>query len=162
MIILVDPEETLSRALADAFGNVAVIDGDAAVDEILWQTLAALQSAYSSMAHGGRIVVILPTIGMAGAAGLVDCTTAVEGIRAMAKSAARQWASDRIGINIIAAPLTLFAVNGDASHLTAAAVQNDDTLIHSIIETAKFLLRRDLDQLTGDTIVVDGGAVMLP
>lgn len=162
MIIVVGPGETLSRALADAFGDVAVIDGDAAVDEILWQTLTALQGAHSSMAQGGRIVVILPTIGMSGAAGLVDCTTAVEGIRAMAKSAARQWASDRIGVNIIATPLALFAVDGDVSHLTAAAVQNDDTLIHSIIETAKFLMRRDVDQLTGDTIVVDGGAVMLP
>ncbi|MBE1549395.1 hypothetical protein GGC64_003419 [Mycobacterium sp. OAS707] len=36
MIIVVGPGETLSRALADTFGDVAVIDGDAAVDEILW------------------------------------------------------------------------------------------------------------------------------
>jgi 3-oxoacyl-[acyl-carrier protein] reductase len=99
---------------------------------------------------------------MAGAAGLVDYTAAVEGIRAMAKSAARQWASEGITVNMIAAPLALFATDGDASHLSAAAVQQDETLIHSVVETAKFLLRHDLDHLTGDTIIVDGGSVMLP
>lgn len=161
-VIVVGPAESLSRALTDAFGDVVVIEADAAVDDTIWQTLVAMQTAHSSVARGGRIVLILPTIGMAGAAGLVDYTTAVEGIRAMAKSAARQWASDGIGVNMIAVPLTLFAADGDASHLTAAAVQNDETLIHSIVETATFLLRRDLEQLTGDTIVVDGGSGMLP
>lgn len=161
-VVVVAPREMLSRALADASDDVVVIDGYAPADDTIWRTLVALKRAYSSMTQGGRIILILPTIGMAGAAGLADCTTAVEGIRAMAKSAARQWASDGIGVNIIAAPLTQFAADGDASHLTAAAVRNDETLIHSIVETAKFLLRRDVDHLTGDTIVVDGGSVMLP
>ncbi len=160
-VIVVDPAEPLSRALTDAFGDVAVV-GHAAVDETIWQTLVALQTAHSSMAHSGRIVLILPTIGMAGAAGLVDYTTAIEGIRAMAKSAARQWGSEGVGVNMIAAPLTQFRADGDVSHLTAAVVQNDRTLIHSIVETTTFLLRSDLDHLTGDTIVVDGGSVMLP
>lgn len=161
-IVVVGPGETLSRALTDAFGEVVVIEGHAAVDDTIWQALVALQRAHSSMAQGGRIILILPTIGMTGAAGLVDYTTAIEGIRAMAKSAARQWASDGVGVNMIAAPLTLFAAEGDASHLTVAAMHDGETLIHAIVETAKFLLRRDLDQLTGDTIVVDGGSVMLP
>ncbi|ULE35556.1 SDR family oxidoreductase [Mycobacterium sp. IDR2000157661] len=128
----------------------------------MWETLDALKTAHSSMASGGRVVVILPTIGIAGAAGLVDYTTAVEGIRAMAKSAARQWASERIGVNMIAVPLKLFAADGDTSHLTAAAVRNDEALIDSIVETAGFLLRDDLTDLTGDTVIVDGGSVMLP
>jgi 3-oxoacyl-[acyl-carrier protein] reductase len=50
----------------------------------------------------------------------------------------------------------------DASHLTAAAFPDDGTLLHSIVETTKFLLRRDIDQVVGATIVVDGGSVMLP
>jgi 3-oxoacyl-[acyl-carrier protein] reductase len=37
-------------------------------------------------------VLIVPTTGVPGSAGLVPYTTAVEGIRAMAESAARQWA----------------------------------------------------------------------
>ena len=160
--IVIGPADALTKALTEAFDNVVVIDGDAAVDETIWHTLVALQTAHSSMAGGGRIVLIVPTIGMAGAAGLVDYTTAIEGIRSMAKSAARQWGSEGIVVNMIAAPLALFAVDGDVSHLTAAAVQVEATLIHSIVEVARFLLRGDLDHLTGDTIVVDGGSVMLP
>jgi 3-oxoacyl-[acyl-carrier protein] reductase len=161
-VVVLAAGQTLSRALADSFADAVVIDGHDAVDDTIWRTLAALQTAHASMARGGRIVLILPTIGMTGAAGLVDYTTAIEGIRALAKSAARQWTSDGTRVNMIAAPLALFATDGDTSHLTAAAVQHDETLIHSIVETAKFLLRHDVDHLTGDTIVVDGGSVMLP
>jgi 3-oxoacyl-[acyl-carrier protein] reductase len=161
-VVVLAPGQTLSSALADSFADAVVIDGHDAVDDTIWQALAALQTAHASTARGGRIVLILPTIGMTGAAGLVDYTAAVEGIRALAKSAARQWASEGIAVNMIAAPLALFATDGDASHLTAAAVQHDETLIHSVVETATFLLRNDLDHLTGDTIVVDGGSVMLP
>jgi 3-oxoacyl-[acyl-carrier protein] reductase len=160
--IVVGPAERFSRALTEALDDLVVIDTGTSVDTAIWQVLLALQTAHVSMEPGGRIVVIVPTIGMAGAAGLVDCTTVIEGIRAMAKSAARQWGSARIGVNMIAAPLSLFAVDGGTSHLSAAAVQDDRTLIHSIVETAKFLLRNDLDHLTGETIVVDGGSVMLP
>lgn len=110
----------------------------------------------------GRIVLVVPTIGMAGAAGSVGYTTAIEGIRAMAKSAARQWGSEGITVNMIAAPLSVFAAEVATSHLSAAAVRDDATLTHSIVETAKFLLRDDLDHLTGETIVVDGGSAMLP
>jgi 3-oxoacyl-[acyl-carrier protein] reductase len=99
---------------------------------------------------------------MTGAAEGVGYTTAIEGIRAMAKSAARQWCSDGIVVNLIAAPVSLFAPGLDASHLTAAALPDDGTLIHSVVETTKFLLRRDIDHLVGATIVADGGSVMLP
>jgi len=158
--IVVGPGAALSQALS-ALGEVVTIDVEG-VEETIWQTLVALQAARPSMPEGGRIVLILPTIGLAGAAGLVDLCTAVEGIRAMAKSAARQWASVGIGVNVIAAPLSLFAAEADTTHLTAPAVPDAATLPHAVVETARFLLRSDLDQLTGDTVVVDGGAVMLP
>lgn len=129
------------------------------------RALCALQRSRSSMrSRGGSIVLVAPTIGMAGAAGLVPLTTATEGIRAMAKSAARQWASEGIQINTIAVPMHVFApaLRTSASHLTGAAVQDDETLIKSVVETTKFLLRRDLKHLVGETIIVDGGSVMLP
>jgi 3-oxoacyl-[acyl-carrier protein] reductase len=152
--IVVGPSAALARALGDA----VIIDGS--TDDTVWETLVALQTAHRSKA--ARIVLILPTIGIAGAAGAVDYTTAIEGIRAMAKSAARQWASEGIAVNIVAAPAQLFARDVDASHLSAAAVPDDGTLIHSVVETATFLMREDLRHLTGETIVVDGGSVMLP
>lgn len=160
-IIVLDPAPALSMAL-DEIGDTVVIPAVEA-DETMWRALVALQTAWRSMRpRGGRIVLVLSTVGMAGAAGAVPYTTAIEGIRAMAKSAARQWGSAAIGVNIIAAPARLFATQVDASHLTVAAVQGDEKLIQSIVETAMFLLRPDIEHVTGETIVVDGGSVMLP
>ncbi len=160
-IIVLNPAPALSMAL-DEIGDAVVITAVEA-DETMWRALVALQTAWRSMRpRGGRIVLVLSTVGMAGAAGAVPYTTAIEGIRAMAKSAARQWSSAAIGVNIIAAPARLFATQVDVSHLTVAAVQGDERLIQSIVETAMFLLRPDIEHVTGETIVVDGGSVMLP
>lgn len=145
--------------------TISVTEWCRLAEEPMRRTLCALQRSRSSMrSRGGSIVLVVPTIGMAGAAGLVPITTATEGIRAMAKSAARQWASEGIQINTIAVPMHVFApaLRTLASHLTAAAVQDDETLIESVLETTKFLLRRDLKHLVGETIIVDGGSVMLP
>jgi len=174
--IVLGPAEALSRALAAEIGSVVVIDASAAasdvttagwsaVDDTMWQVLVALQAAHSSMPEqGGRIVLILPTIGAAGAAGLVGYTTAIEGIRALTKSAARQWGPEGIAVNMVAAPVRVFAPNLATSdaHLSAAAIQDDSTLIHSIVATARFLLRGDIPHVVGETIIVDGGSVMLP
>lgn len=138
---------------------------DVRVGEKMWEALVTLQAAYSALKdRGGRIVLVVPTVGIAGAVGLVPYTTAVEGIRAMAKSATRQWARDGVVVNLIAAPVRLFAeaLAESDGHLTNAAVADDATLVHSLIETTKFLLRNDVQHLAGETIVVDGGSVMLP
>jgi 3-oxoacyl-[acyl-carrier protein] reductase len=145
--------------------KVSSAQWDVGVGEMMWEALVALQAAYSALkGRGGRIVLVVPTVGIAGAVGLVPYTTAVEGIRAMAKSATRQWARDGVVVNLIAAPVRLFATGLSESdvHLTNPAVTNDSTLVHSIIETAKFLLRSDIEHLAGETIVADGGSVMLP
>jgi len=156
--IVVGPTEALSHALAEASDDVVTIEDNA--EDALWETLVALQTAHEAAPR--RIVLVLPTTGIAGAAGAVDYTTVIEGARAMAKSAARQWASEGIGVNIVLAPSHLFVRDVDTSHLSTAAVPDDGALIHSVAETAKFLLRDDLRHLTGATIVVDGGSVMLP
>jgi 3-oxoacyl-[acyl-carrier protein] reductase len=64
--VVLGPGDPLSRALAEEFGDVVV--GHVAVDDTIWQTLVSLQTARSSMAPGGRIVLLVPTIGVAGAA----------------------------------------------------------------------------------------------
>ena len=82
----------------------------------------------------------------------------------MTKSAARQWASQNVIVNMIAAPLHLFAprLSASANHVTAAARQDDEALIESIVETTRFLLEGTVKALVGETIIVDGGALMLP
>ena len=151
--------------LLQDIATLSSVEWDLRASEPIWQALVALQSAHTALENrGGRIVLVVPTIGMAGAAGLVPYTTAVEGIRALAKSAARQWGHDGIAVNLIAAPIRVFAeaVSESDAHLTNAAVTDDTTLMHSLVETARFLLRRDVEHLAGETIVADGGSVMLP
>lgn len=134
-------------------------------EEPMRRALEALQRSRLSMhRRGGAIVLVAPTLGIAGAAGLVPLTTAAEGVRAMAKSAARQWASEGILVNTIAVPVGLFepALATSDGHLSAPAVPVDEALIDSVIETTEFLLERKPKHLIGQTIVIDGGSVMLP
>jgi 3-oxoacyl-[acyl-carrier protein] reductase len=146
--------------------KLSSVEWDLLVGESMWEALVTLQSAHAALKNrGGRIVLVVPTVGISGAAGLVPYTTAVEGIRAMAKSGTRQWGRDGVVVNFVAAPIRVFAeaLSESDGHLTNAAVPNDDpTLVHSLVETTKFLLRTDLHHLAGETIVVDGGSVMLP
>jgi 3-oxoacyl-[acyl-carrier protein] reductase len=154
--IVLDPADALSRALDE----IVVVAFSSDADDTMWQALVALQTAYRT--GDRRIVLVVPTIGLAGAAGSVVYTTAVEGIRAMAKSAARQWGSQGVAVNMVAAPAHLFARDVDASHLSAAAVADNGQLIRSVVETVKFLRRDYLPHLNGETVIVDGGQVMLP
>ncbi len=158
VVVGVDAESVLLTTQTSAAWDRTVNTG-------MWHILRALQRARAALLDaGGRIVVLTPTIGIPGAQGLVAYTTAVEGIRAMVKSAARQWASGGIVVNMVAAPLQLFApgLAAAAAHLTAPAVEDGSQLFGSVVETVKFLLRRDMGYLAGETIVVDGGSVMLP
>lgn len=135
------------------------------VGDPLWRSVSTFQRAWTAMRdRGGRIVLIMPTVGLAGAAQLVPYTTALEGMRAMAKSAARQWSSRGVLVNTVTVPLGLQApsLTGLDTHLTAPAVDTADALIESVAETTRFLLRLDIDHLVGQTISVDGGSVMLP
>lgn len=143
---------------------IEAFDGRRLAEQPMRQTLTALQYSHASMCgRGGRIVLIVPTVGMSGAADLVPYTTAIEGIRAMAKSAARQWAP-QIVVNMIAVPASLFAptLSAATSHLTAAAVSDESGLIETIVETTRFLLSDAVTHLIGATIVADGGSVMSP
>lgn len=170
----------LDASLPPGLDGVVIVTGSGArptplssLDEFEWRrlaeqpmrhTLTALQRSHASMCgRGGRIVLIVPTIGMSGAVDLVPYTTAIEGIRAMAKSAARQWAP-QIVVNMIAVPAHLFAptLSGTTSHLTAPAVSDEHALIETIVETTRFLLSDAVTHLVGATIVADGGSVMSP
>lgn len=169
-----------TETLPDADGVVIVVDPDPGpgllsalhpeewdriVNTAMWDTLAVLQRARRSLLQSrGRIVLVVPTIGLAGAARLVGYITALEGVRAMAKSAARQWSSEGISVNVVATALRLFAPDeaAAAAHPSAPAVQDSASLLQSVVESVKFLLLPNLDHVAGETIVVDGGSVMLP
>src|SRR5437879_9122429 len=67
-------------------------DWDARGEAPLRAALSVCQAAFAHLKrHGGRIILLTPTAGIVGAAGFVPIATASEGMRSLAKSAARQW-----------------------------------------------------------------------
>lgn len=68
----------------------------AAAEDAIWQAFEAFQAAYQDLlAAGGAIVAVVPSIAVTGAAGFVPAAAAGEGIRQLAKSAARAWGHRR-------------------------------------------------------------------
>ena len=115
-----------------------------------------------------RLVWILPTTALAGAAGYVGVGAAGEGIRALAKGAAKQW-GPRCATTVLAvSPTTLFDGVGpeDEGSLSPPALgRPEDTAIYVATEVASLvdLLADPRNRATtGATVVADGGIWMAP
>ena len=128
------------------------------------RAMRALQRARRvTLAQCGNIVVVAPSVGLIGAGGLSPYVAGIEAIRAMAKSAARQWAADRISVSLIVVPLGLIV--SDASDLVphvGSGARKDVDLLDAVVRAVHFILSGAGPGLTGSTLVVDGGAVMVP
>jgi 3-oxoacyl-[acyl-carrier protein] reductase len=129
--------------------------------------LRSLRDAYSHLRRpGGRVVVVVPTIGMAGAPGLAASAAAAEAQRVLVKAAARQWGADGVTINVVATDLAALApgapdlpsVSLSAPALGAAAV-TDLVAIARLVST---LVVGETTALTGVTLTADGGTWMAP
>jgi 3-oxoacyl-[acyl-carrier protein] reductase len=103
---------------------------------------------------------VTPTAGLTGQAGLVPYVTAVEGIRAMAKSAARQWGRDRITVNCVAPPIELMVEGHDAP--AGGPLGRAPSARQDVAAAIALLAGDQAAFVTGATIVVDGGIVMAP
>jgi 3-oxoacyl-[acyl-carrier protein] reductase len=136
----------------------------AGCERVLWRTLCTLQAAHATLADGGgRVVVVTATAGVSGAPSAVPLVAAVEGARAMAKSAARQWGHVGISVNCVAVPLELLAPSlaGCTSFLPPAALPPDDP-IDDVAAAVEFLGGPGARGISGTTLLVDRGAVMAP
>jgi 3-oxoacyl-[acyl-carrier protein] reductase len=139
----------------------------------LYEALWCSQAAYATFtnparepeARGGHLVFVTPTIGLTGVDGLVPYATAVEGIRALAKSAARQWGEAGVRVNCVAPPVEVVAPElgvtgpamvGELSLGRAPGVRADVAPVVALLtsDAAHFV--------TGATVVVDGGVLMVP
>ena len=93
-----------------ALSDVDEAGWDERVTGPLAYALHRLQGSYRSLrTAGGRVVVVLPTLSMSGAAGMVPWTTVSEGQRALAKVAARAWGAEGITVNCLGVPAHLLA-----------------------------------------------------
>ena len=128
--------------------------------------LAVLQGAFASLqGRGGSIVVVIPSAARTGAAGLVGLATAAEGIRLLAKSAARAWGASGVRVNCVTAPIEQWAVVPAPGHVVpnrfGASLAEVD--VASGIAGAVALLAGEVAHgVTGATIGADRGTVMAP
>jgi 3-oxoacyl-[acyl-carrier protein] reductase len=158
----IDPAALTSEPLAET----AAADWDRRCKAMLRAALHCCQAAGQELsARGGRLVLVTPTVALTGAAGLVPYATAVEGIRALAKSAARQWGGRRITVNSVAPPIELMAPDRAAAPpglaLTERPLGDPDARM-DVAPVVALLAADAAHFVTGATIPVDGGIVMAP
>ncbi|HSO95548.1 MAG TPA: SDR family oxidoreductase [Acidimicrobiia bacterium] len=153
-----------------AFEQLDFADVDDARWELIWEgtmraALALLQASYTPL-HGrdGRIVFVAPTVSMSGAERLVPYTTALEGQRLLAKSAARQWGPDGITVNTVAvAPEQVpIGVASAATSLAPPALGGPGQPEADVGPVVTFLLGAAGRFVTGSTLSIDGGVWMAP
>lgn len=153
-----------------AFEAIAFEDVDDARWEAVWEAtmrsaLHSLQLGFEQMRGcGGRFVFVTPTVSMSGAARLVPYTTAVEGIRLLAKSAARQWGPDGITVNCLApapehVPIGVASIDVSLAPPALGGPGDPATDLGPIVV---FLAGDSSHALTGATLCADGGVWMAP
>ena len=138
---------------------------DAVWEGTMRATLFLLQSTHRQMqGRGGSIVLVTPTIALAGAVGLVPYTAAVEGQRLLAKSAARQWGTHDIRVNCLAPAPEHVPIGVDSMTLSLAppALGGPGDPERDLGPVAVFLAGDDGHFLTGATVCADGGVWMAP
>lgn len=123
------------------------------------------QAAHRVLSAGehGRLVYVVPTIGMAGAFGLAASAAAAESLRALTKSVAKQWGKYGITVNTIAVgPQHVIA--GDVGRevaegvsLAVPAMGGPGDAATDLAPLISLLGRDDAHFLTGTTLVADGG-----
>lgn len=183
-----EAHRTVERAV-ERFGKLDILVNNAALstpgielqdldDELirrnlgpsLYGTVYHMQAAYPHLKErGGSIINFGSRNGVWGAAGFTLYAAAKEAIRGLSRSAAREWGKHNIRVNVIC-PATLspamqayMDVNPEDAR---AAVENMalDRIGDSetdIAPVAVFLASDESRYVTGQTINVDGGQVML-
>jgi NAD(P)-dependent dehydrogenase (short-subunit alcohol dehydrogenase family) len=151
------PSALVARSLAD----IAERDWDACGEEPLRAALFVVQAAFAYLRdRGGRIILVTPTAGLEGVAGFVPIAAAAEGMRSLAKSAARQWGAHGITVNCVAPPLSL--LGADVADPVNPPALGRAATVEDLARTIALLAGGDAGSITGVTLPVDGGTVMHP
>ena len=159
--VCVDERALVAQPLIDTEPNDWELRGEALIGEAIF----TFQAAFSAFTGGpGRIVLVAPTVGFTGAAGLVPYTTAIEGVRAMAKSAARQWGPQAITVNTVMVPPDLVApvLVTNTTFNAPPVVGRIPEVRTDVMEAIGLFTCANATAITGATVIVDGGSVMAP
>jgi 3-oxoacyl-[acyl-carrier protein] reductase len=148
--VVTDPDGLAERPVA----SMDVYEWNRRGDGVLMVAVAAAQDAFLRMhERGGRLVFVVPSLGLTGAGGLAPVAAAAEGVRSMAKTAARQWGKYGITTACVARRLAGPVV---------AISSLDEPTADEVHDTIALLLTDGLRAATGATLVLDGGTVLVP
>jgi 3-oxoacyl-[acyl-carrier protein] reductase len=156
-----DPDALVAETLADT----DVASWARRCEALLLEALWCSQAAYGAFAgRGGHLVFVTPTVALSGAAGLVPYTTALEGIRALAKSAARQWGEFGIRVNCVAPPVEIVepATGARGPWIGELALGRAPDARTDLAPVVALLTAEAAHFVTGATVTVDGGILMAP
>jgi NAD(P)-dependent dehydrogenase (short-subunit alcohol dehydrogenase family) len=126
--------------------------------------LHVLQASHTHLsARGGSVVIVGPSLSLAGAAQLVPLSAAVEGQRGLVKSTARQWGRSGVTVNWIAAAPRALSPRFDDLPLPSrpdpvpVAFGRALDLASEIAPVIEFLGSGAGRAMTGATLLLDGG-----
>ena len=123
----------------------------------------ALQEAHAVLTQrgGGRIVLLVPTIAMIGAADFAPFSAVGEGARSLAKAAARGWGAQGITVNCLALTQEQLAP-GIEGHVTETRVPPALKTPDLENDVAAFIATLTVGPavVTGTTMMLDGGNYM--
>lgn len=160
--VCVDDAALVPQELADTDPD----EWDARGEALLRDAIFTFQAAHSrfSPTGTGRVVLVAPTSGFTGAGGFVPASTAIEGARSLAKSAARQWGPQGITVNTLLVPPAVVAPELVAATTFEAppAVGRLPDLRDDVAATIAHFAAPTSGGITGATVIVDGGSVMAP
>jgi NAD(P)-dependent dehydrogenase (short-subunit alcohol dehydrogenase family) len=130
---------------------------DVMYEQPMQRVIVNLQEAHARGSH--RIVVVVPTTGMSGGAGLVAQSALAESARVLVKSAARQWGQSGITVNAVAVEPHWFDIDPEVSGPVSIAPRS---LVGQVspVGVVSWLCSQASGDITGQTIVCDGGLWM--
>lgn len=154
----------------NALATLVEADVDVLYDSGVKGTLWAMQAVYPHMkARGwGRIVNFGSSNGITGAAGYGAYNASKEAIRALTRTAAREWGRDGITVNCVCPasaghripPADEFRRAAYEQAVKSHPIGRDGDPEHDIAPVVLFLCSDACRFLTGQTLMVDGGAFL--
>ncbi len=135
----------------------------AGAEEPLTAFLSLLRCLRPRLEPGGRLVLLVPSEVLSGAAGEAAWTAAAEGQRSLLRVAARTWRTSGFTGHCVAVPAGLLRGPEGAPPVRRAPTAGDGlTMAHHVAGVVRTMLGSSWSAVTGDTVAVDGGAWMAP